>query len=436
MFQKKRRILAHRPGGNLRPSSFWVAAGASAFSLFGMVAAFAVVPATRAITVSQQTLVEQLALPAVQVGGGPAEFVGEELIRPGDTIAGLVQRLGVSDPQALRFLQSDSEAGNLARSMRAGRPITAVTTDSGELIELSYPLPGKETALIVRRADEGFSASEQPLKLEDRVLMTSGEIRSSLFAAADESGLPDAVAVQMAEIFAADIDFHTDLRRGDRFSVVYEMRYHRGEPIRAGRILAAEFVNSGKTYRALWHQGGGYYTPDGKSLRKAFLRSPLEFSRVTSGFSMRFHPVLQRMRAHKGVDYGAPIGTRVRATADGVVEFVGRQGGYGNLVVLRHQGRYTTYYGHLNGFAPGLRRGSRVSQGETVGYVGRTGVATGPHLHYEFRINNVHQNPLSVALPTAVPLSPAELARFREAAPAMLSRLDMLAGIQLAKAAP
>ena len=251
--------------------------------------------------------------------------------------------------------------------------------------------------------------------------MRSGEIRSSLFAATDAANLPDAVAIQIADIFSTDIDFHRDLRRGDRFTVVYETFYDQGERLRTGRVLAAEFVNNGKVYQAVWFQHGenegGYYTLDGKNIRKAFLRSPLEFSRITSGFTnARFHPVLQEWRAHRGIDYGAPTGTRVKATGDGIVEFAGRQGGYGNLVVLRHQSQYTTWYGHLSGLAKGMRKGARVAQGEVIGYVGSTGLATGPHLHYEFRINNVHQNPLRVVMPSAPPITAEQRPAFDAAA--------------------
>jgi len=269
--------------------------------------------------------------------------------------------------------------------------------------------------------------------------MKSGEIRSSLFGATDSAGIPDAIATQLADIFGGDIDFHRDLRKGDRFTLIYEMYYHHGQGIRSGKILTAEFINGGKTYRAIHYQPqvnegrGSYYSPDGKSLRKAFLRSPLEFSRVTSGFtSARFHPILQQWRAHKGVDYGAPTGTKVRATGDGVVEFAGKQGGYGNVVILRHNGRYSTAYGHLSGFASGLRTGSRVSQGEIIGFVGATGWATGPHLHYEFRIGGEQVNPLAAALPAATPLEGNQLVAFRQYASGQVSKLEMLKQSDLA----
>jgi len=204
-----------------------------------------------------------------------------------------------------------------------------------------------------------------------------------------------------------------------------------GRPVRSGRVLAAEFENQGKAYRAVWFTGG-YYAPDGKNMRKAFLRSPLEFSRVSSAFGMRRHPFLQSWRAHQGVDYAAPTGTRVRATGDGVVEFVGQRNGYGKTVVLRHQGAYTTVYAHLNGFARGLRRGARLAQGEALGFVGQTGWATGPHLHYEFRISGQARNPLAVAMPAAHPVAPQEMRAFREHAGPLVARLDLLADKQLA----
>jgi murein DD-endopeptidase MepM/ murein hydrolase activator NlpD len=219
--------------------------------------------------------------------------------------------------------------------------------------------------------------------------------------------------------------------------VIYEMQYNVGEPVKPGRVLAAEFTNQGKRYQALWFKNGegqaGYYTFDGKNIRKAFLRSPLEFSRISSGFTTaRFHPVLQQWRAHKGVDYAAPTGTGVKATADGVVEFAGRHGGYGNLVVLRHQSKYTTWYGHLSAFAKGLHKGAHVSQGEVIAYVGATGLATGPHLHYEFRINDMHQDPLRVVMPEAPPITTDQRATFEAVAQRMAQRLELLRATNVA----
>ena len=355
-------------------------------------------------------------------------FIREERIQRGDTVASLLARLHVEDPAATQFLRNNKEARALYQLI-PGRTVRAATTADGKLASLRY-LNGTKL-LTVDRGDNGYTIKEEPAQLESRVLMKSAEIRNSLFGATDAAGLPDAIASQIADIFSSDIDFHRDLRKGDRFSVVYEVMYHRGEPIRTGRVLAAEFINQGKSYRAVYfdyaNNQGGYYTPDGKNLRKQFLRSPLEFSRITSGFTLaRFHPVLQTWRAHKGIDYGAPTGTRVKATADGVIDFAGRQGAYGNVVVLRHQSKYTTWYGHLSAFANGLRKGKRVAQGEVIAYVGATGLATGPHLHYEFRINDVHQDPLRVAMPEAAPITLELKARFERTAQPYAHQLALL----------
>ncbi len=244
------------------------------------------------------------------------------------------------------------------------------------------------------------------------------------------------MASQIADIFAGDVDFQRDLRRGDRFTVAYEMFYHEGRPIRSGRLLAADFTNQRRTYRAIWFQPadgpGGYYSPDGKNLHKAFLRSPLEYSRISSGFGMRNHPILQQWRAHKGVDYAAPIGTRVRATGDGVVDFAGQRNGYGNVIVLRHNGGYSTYYAHLNGFARGVHRGVRVAQGDIIGYVGQSGWATGPHLHYEFHVRNEYRNPLTLAMPAANPVPHHLLIAFFQASQPLAAQLDLLKNTDVA----
>jgi murein DD-endopeptidase MepM/ murein hydrolase activator NlpD len=395
--------------------------------LLGTVAAFGIAPDTVTEPVERNLVVQDVVLPAaLALSGAEQGYWREERIQRGDTLAELLSRLGAEDPDALQALRD----ARSARALVPGRSVRAQTNTEGKLLELRYLNGGR--ALTVERRGEAFSIAEQPVALERRVVMRSGEIRSSLFAATDAAGLSDAVAIQIADIFSTDIDFHRDLRRGDRFSVVYEVFYDGGEPVRSGRVLAAEFINVGKLYRAVWYQfaegQGGYYTVDGRNIRKAFLRSPIEFSRISSGFSLaRFHPVLRQWRAHKGIDYAAPAGTRVKATGDGVVEFVGRhQGGYGNLVVLRHQSKFTTWYGHLSGFARGMRKGARVAQGEVVGYVGATGLATGPHLHYEFRINEVHQNPLRVALPAAPPIGPEDKPAFDAATGPLARQLELL----------
>lgn len=404
-----------------------------------MVTAFGTAPGTLELEAPRVTVVEDLAgLRAEQVDLSHQAFVREDRVSRGDSVASLLNRLGVRNAEAFEFLRGSPAAHVMFRQLSPGKNVTAWVDAHGEMHTLIFPLNGgKDRALVVERTQMGYAAEEQTLHLEAQVHMKSAEIRYSLFGATDAAGIPDAVATQMADIFGGDIDFHRDLRKGDRFSVIYESINHLGRPIRTGRILAAEFINAGKTYRAVWFEGedgrGGYYTAEGRNIRKAFLRSPLEFSRITSGFTgARFHPVLQTWRAHKGIDYGAPVGTRVKATGDGIVEFVGNQGGYGKVVILRHQGRYTTLYGHLSGFAAGLRKGSRVAQGDVVGFVGATGLASGPHLHYEFRINDIHQNPLTIALPSAPPLEAHQMGRFREQSGAQVARIDMIRDRNLA----
>src|SRR5712671_527246 len=307
-----------------------------------------------------------------------------------------------------------------------------VLTASG-VVAFATIAPAPNAAALMQIVADGteYHAGEVTSALEPRVTMRSGVIRSSLFAATDAAGIPDSVGMQMADIFAGDVDFYRDLRKGDRFAVVYEEHTFGGAPVRAGRVLAAEFTNGGKTYRAVYY-GKGYYTPEGNNLRKAFLRTPLEFSRVSSGFGMRRHPIAHAWRAHKGIDYAAQTGTRVRAVGDGIVEYAGPKGGYGNVVMLRHHGEYSTVYAHLSRIAQGVKRGARVAQNDTIGAVGQTGWATGPHLHYEFRIAGEARNPFSIAMPAALPLPSHELLAFRTQADPLIARLELLANSNLA----
>jgi murein DD-endopeptidase MepM/ murein hydrolase activator NlpD len=436
MPQEENAVLAQKWRNPDRKALLWRLPLLLLAPFFGVVAAFGIAPDTVTEPVARRPVALEIALPELKpVPAFSSAYWREERIERGDTLDALLARLGVEDAQAADFLRGARAARALAQLV-AGRTVRAQLDGEGRLLALRYRAGG--SVLSIERAGEGFSARVQTVELERRVLMKSGEIVSSLFAATDAAGLSDAIAIQIADIFATDIDFHRDLRRGDRFGVVYEMFYDQGEPVRAGRVLAAEFTNQGKTYRAVWFQNaegrGGYYTPEGRNIRKAFLRSPLEFSRITSGFShARFHPILQRWRAHKGIDYAAPAGTRVRATGDGIVEFAGYQGAYGNLVVLRHPSKYTTWYAHLSGFAKGIRKGARVAQGEVIGYVGATGLATGPHLHYEFRINDVHQDPLRVVLPSAPPIAPEEKPAFEAAVVPLAQQLSLLRVTRLAR---
>jgi murein DD-endopeptidase MepM/ murein hydrolase activator NlpD len=394
----------------------------------GVVAFATMAPGLRdeAAILSRAT-VEAIPIRPEQVLAGPETYIAEERYQRGDTLPAFIARLGVSDAEAARIARLRSLA-----QLRPGTFVRAEVDANGVPRVLSF-LSGRDALVqIVAEANGGaieYRAGEVASPLQQRVAMRSGTIHTSLFAATDAAGIPDAVGMQIADIFAGDVDFHRDLRKGDRFSVVYEEHHFAGTPVRAGRVLAAEFTSGARTYRAILY-GRSYYTPEGKNLRKAFLRSPLEFSRVSSGFGMRRHPIAQGWRAHKGIDYAAPIGTRVRAVGDGVVEYAGPKGGYGNVVIVRHHGQYATVYAHLSRVS--VKRGERIAQNETIGNVGQTGWATGPHLHYEFRVAGEARNPFSIAMPAANPVPAQEMAQFREQAEPLVARLDLVANASLA----
>jgi len=390
----------------------------------GVVAAFATIAPNNQAAALPPTMVivEALTLQAREIPA-TGQYVQEEQFQRGDTLGGFLGRLGIEESAIPRLVRAPA-----LRALRPGSNVRADLGADGSPRALSF-LTGRDTLVKIVPEGERFRAIEEQAAFETRVTMKASVIRSSLFAATDEVGIPDSVAMQLADVFGGDIDFHRDLRKGDRFTVVYEQHHLGGRPVRAGRLLAAEFVNQGRTLRAV-HYGSGYYAPDGKNLRKAFLRSPLEFSRVSSGFGMRRHPIQSTWRTHKGIDYAAPIGTRVRAVGDAVVEYAGAKGGYGNVVILRHNGQYSTVYAHLSRIA--VRRGARIGQSDTIGFVGQTGWATGAHLHYEFRIAGEARNPLSVALPAALPLPAQQLAAFRAQAEPLVARLELLANANLA----
>ena len=415
-------------------------AGISVTLVLGGVAAYGTTPGTLTYEGRFRDVREELAVTALQrVEAELPLHTREVRIQSGDTVQAMLARIGVSNQDIVSSIRSNTQSAALFRQIAPGKTLTALVTTDGELNSLAFPLNGaKDTLLLIQREENGYRAEQREMELETRTTIQSSVIRFSLFGAADDAGVPETVAMQLTDIFGGDIDFHRDLRKGDRFTVVYDTVTYQGKVIRPQRILAAEFVNDGKTYQAFWHQpiegSGGYFSKDGKNIRKAFLRSPLEFSRITSGFTnARYHPVLQEMRAHRGVDYGAPTGTRVKATGDGIVEFSGIQGGYGKVISVRHGGNKTTVYGHLSGFAQGMRSGARVAQGDIIGYVGSTGLATGPHLHYEFKVAGVHQNPLSVVLPNATPLAPHELKSFQAAAQGMSEQIELARGMQLVR---
>ncbi len=376
---------------------------------------------------------------ALQQQESTEKYVHEERIRAGDTLATLMTRLGVEDDAAENFIKKDKVAKGVMQ-LKTGKRVQAQTDENGNLMWLrATVVDGKDIPVknisITRKGDK-FEASEVPAKLERRVEMHSRTIETTLFAATDNSNdgakLPDSVVKQIVEMFSTNIDFRSDLKRGDNFNVVYEAFYQDGEFVKAGRILAGEFTNRGVTYQSVWFEDpvsgqGGYYSFDGKALKKAFLKSPLEFSRISSGFSMRVHPISGNWKQHKGIDFAAATGTPIRAAGDGVVDFAGMdKGGYGNLVVLKHWANYSTAYAHMSGFASGLKKGQKVAQGDVIGYVGSTGWSTGAHLHYEFRVGGEAKDPSKLAMIQQAPLTTAEMARFKSVSGEMLHRFALL----------
>ncbi len=365
---------------------------------------------------------------------GVAVSTIEVVVGRNDTLDRIFRRMALDtgDLQAIRNLPGIRQSIDF---LKPGESIK-LTHHDGEIKELSRKVSETETLKVVRQ-DAGFAAQMIDNPTETRLRTATATIDSSLFQAAESAGLADGTTLRLANIFAYDIDFALDLREGDHFTAVYEEVYQNGRKLRDGEIVAAEFVNDGKVIRAVRYapQGGtpGYYTPQGRPLRKAFLRTPVEFTRISSIFNPhRLHPILNTIRGHMGTDYAAPVGTPVHAAGDGRVSFAGRRGGYGNAIMLTHSTSVATLYGHLSRFAPHLRVGERVQQGEVIGYVGMTGLATGPHLHYEYLVGGVHKNPQTVQLPAAEPLSAAALRQFQLETAPLLGRLEPQPATQVA----
>jgi len=434
MADPKPEILADRATD--RPHSThrhaWMTAGVVATLSLTVVAATAVVPNTQSSTLKKQSISELLSTPTGStLPAGDAPFVQEDRVRRGDTLDAIFGRLGIDDAEASAYMRKTDHGRNALSKLRAGKQVYATITPEGELLSLTLPQTGSDT-FSIERSEHGFvPADHDELALEAVVDMRSGVIRHSLFGATEQAGLPDSVATRLADMFGTEIDFHKDIRKGDRFSVVYETLVdENGRPAGVGRILAAEFINKGRRHAVVLYRDGSkredYFSEDGRSLKQAFLRYPLEFTRVTSGFSRRFHPILKKWRAHKGVDFGAPSGAAIKATSNGTVDFVGQKRGYGNVVILRHRDNVTTLYAHMRGFTNGLSRGDSILQGDIIGYVGQTGWATGPHLHYEFRVSDAPQDPMAITLPTVQPLSKKELASFMKQTGPYRDRLALL----------
>lgn len=358
------------------------------------------------------------------------------IVEPGQTLGGIFRDLGLSDG-VLQQLLAEPELRTPLTRIRAGQRFEFELSAAGALLGLGLD-KDESTRLALRIGPQRIEHSETARAVQRRTYAAAGTIEQSLFAAGQAAGLPDDTLLELANLFAYDIDFAQDIRSGDRFEAIYEEVWREGERLRTGGILAATFVNQGKRYQAFRYvRSDGredYYDAEGRPIRKSFLRMPIEFARISSRFNPnRRHPVLGFIRAHQGVDYAANIGTPIRAAGDGRVSFEGWKGGYGRAVILDHGRGYTTLYGHMSRFGR-FKPGSRVRQGEVIGFVGKSGLATGPHLHYEFRVKGVHRDPLKVTLPKPEPLPSAELARFARATAPMRAQLQLLAGRRLAMA--
>lgn len=379
-------------------------------------------------------------LPDNDIAAAPSILMPEKRwdaikVKNGDTLAGIAKRAGLSAQDLHQLVNTNEDTKRLGKIFPGDTLEFGYGADN-QIRQLRYVLNTTDTLLVTREAS-GFSAIVEHTPLTKEKRFANGTITSSLFLAAQAAGLSDRLTMELAGIFGWDVDFALDIREGDSFTVVYEEQFKNGKRVADGNIIAAEFVNRGEVYRAILYSPpegrADYFAPDGRSLRKSFLRSPVEFSRISSKFSLgRKHPILNRIRAHKGVDYAAPTGTPVRATGDGKIVTRDHSGGYGKTVVIQHGSQYGTLYAHLSNYARGLTTGSRVRQGQVIGYVGQTGLATGPHLHYEFRVNGVHRNPLTVKFPDAAPLPQKDLTAFNQFAAPLMAELEGFKSNQVA----
>ena len=354
-------------------------------------------------------------------------------VKSGQNLSLIFDALGLAHDETAQLLAIGGEVQRL-KKLKAGDELHVLVEDD-QLEGLKYALDERRS-LEVRRGDKGLESVTITAAIEHRQTTASGRITNSLFVDGRRANLSGRLIMSFADIFGYDIDFAQDLHNGDEFSVVYEQLFKDGKRLRDGDILAAEFVSQGKRYRAVRFTAPdgntAYYTPNGQSLRKAFIRTPVDFARISSPFNLRrLHPILHTIRAHKGVDYGAGTGTPIKATGDGKISFYGTKNGYGRVAMINHGAGVETLYGHLSRFRPGLSAGSRVRQGQVIGYVGMSGLATAPHLHYEFRINGIHKNPVTVPLPRANPVSPSHMAAFRKQSNTLMAALDQ-SGTKLA----
>ena len=427
----------------------WLTAGVAAVLTLCMAAAMGVAPYSAYHDPGAPRRLDAIPMPDVRdqlekLADAGATYIHEERVRRGDTIPTLLRRLGVEDPDAQQFIARDAAAHTLF-NLQPDEVVQAEVDQDNLLVSLRATVDGNATVsreLVIRRAGgsqkSAFKANLQAVRNELRYEMRSGAITArGFFRTMDATNVPDDIVRQLISIFSGVVDFQHDIVQGDRFRIVYEAGFRDGALVRNGRVVAVELVNRAQLYQALWYDGadgrstGAYYTFDGRGMARPFLRSPVEFSRLSSGFGWRNHPLHHQWIRHKGVDFAAPTGTRVFATAAGTVDFVGQQTGYGNIVILKHPEGYSTYYAHLSGFA-GIQTGQRIAQGQLIAYVGQTGWATGPHLHYELRFNDVPQNPLSVMLMEPVTLTGRARQGFLRQASDALSRIHILRAMEVA----
>jgi len=405
---------------------------------FAAVTAFGVAPLADSAVPEQRLMSEPLLISTVNAANADTSFVQHERIRRGETLSSLLSRMGVNDNEIAGFVRRDSTARGLLE-LRPGRTVSTTLSADRTVESLNYRLGSEGTLdqakrLVIRRSNGKLEAVEEPLPLERSVEIRSAEVRRTLAEALEAADIPDSLVTRMGDIFGTEVDLRKDVRRGDRLRVVYQTVREAGslEPATVERILAVQFRGGQRKLEAVWFDRGNghgdYYSFDGRSLSRTFLASPLEFTRVSSNYTeARLHPIFRDWRAHKGVDMHAPIGTKVRTTADGTIKFIGRQSGYGNVIIVQHNTRYQTLYAHLNEFAQGLEQGSRVIQGDVIGTVGMTGWSTGPHLHFEFHIDGEHVDPMA-----AIEQSPARLlqgdekVRFANVAGQFRSRFGLL----------
>ncbi len=419
-----------------------------ALGLFATAAALAVVkPPEAPVTYQTQTPLKVTPLAsklAKQIApDASAPYINQTRIKSGDNVAALLKRLEVSEDGLQHFLVHNEAARSIYK-LYPGRTVEAALDGNGDLVWLRYKHtpngkddqgnPAAKWLEVTPTEDGGFEAQEQTKIAEVQTRAAEGRIETSLFGATEKAGIPDAITMQMAQILATKMDFMKDLQQGDEFRIIYETHSTDGHYSSAGRILALEFVNKGKTHEAIWFkpdgESGGYFDFDGQSQKGAFLKTALKFTRISSKFGMRKHPIHKRWIGHKGVDYAAASGTPIHATADGTVEFIGQQRGYGNVIIIQHHGKYSTLYAHQSRFAKGLRKGAKVSQGQHIGYVGSTGWATGPHLHYEFRVAGEPKDPLSVDLPVARSLEGKEKQQFKTVVAQYKDQMQLIARLQ------